>query len=92
MKKCRNYREPNAAPEPYHILLEKADELETHPGVIAAINAVATERRPAMVIWKAPTGPEADHIVMALEEYIHFKDFPATKNDIYAWGQDEVRL
>ena len=92
MKKCRNYREPNEALEPYHIPLDKADELETHPGVIAAINAVATERRPAMVIWKAPTGPEADHIVMALEEYIHFKDFPATKNDIYAWGQDEVRL
>lgn len=92
MAQMRNYREPNEPIEPFHIPLEKADELETHPGVIAAINAVATERRAAMVIWKAPTGPEADHIVMALEEYIHFKDFPATKDNIYAWGADEVRL
>jgi hypothetical protein len=92
MEQHRNYREPKAAPEPYHIPLDKADELETHPGVLAAINAVATERRPAMAIWKYPTGPEADDIVMALEEYIHFGDFPATKSNIYAWGEDEVRL
>ena len=92
MEKRRNYRDPKEAPEPFHIPLDKAEELETHPGVLAGINAVATERRPAMVIWKAPTGPECDHIVMALEEYIYLGDFPATKDDCYAWGADEVRL
>lgn len=92
MEKRRNYRDPKEASEPFHILLDKAEELETHPGVLAAINAVATERRPAMVIWKAPTGPEADHIVMALEEYIYIGDFSATKDNCYAWGADEVRL
>lgn len=92
MEKTRNYRDPKAPPEPFHIPLDKADELETHPAVLAAINAVATERRPATVIWKAPTGTEADHIVMALEEYIDLGDFAATKSNIYAWGEDEVRL
>lgn len=92
MGKCRNYRDPQAPLEAFHIPLEKAAELETHPGVIAGINAVATERRPALVIWKAPTGPECDHIVMALEEYIYLGDFPATQDNVYAWGQDEVRL
>lgn len=92
MEKRRNYRDPKDPPEAWHIPLDKAEALETHPGVIAGINAVATERRPAMVIWKAPTGPEADHIVMALEEYIYLGDFPATADNIYAWDQDEVRL
>lgn len=92
MDKTRQYRDPTAPPEPFHIPLAKAAELETHPGVIAAINAVATVQRPALVIWKAPTGTEADHIVMALEEYIDLGDFPATPSNIYAWGEDEVRL
>jgi len=92
MEKRRNYRDPKEPLEAFHIPLEMAGELESHPGVLAAINAVATERRPAMVIFKAPTGPECDHIVMALEEYIYLGDFPATPDNCYAWGQDEVRL
>jgi hypothetical protein len=92
MEKRRNYRDPKDPPEPFHIPLDKADELETHPGVIAGINAVANERRPAMAIWKAPTGPECDDIVLALEEYIYLGDFLPTQDSIYAWGQDEIRL
>jgi hypothetical protein len=46
----------------------------------------------SLAIWKAPTGAEADDIVIALEEYIQFGDFPATRSNIYAWGEDEVRL
>jgi len=59
---------------------------------LAAINAVASARRPAKVLWQSPTGEEVDHIMMALEEYLHFKDFEATPDNIYAWGEDEIRL
>jgi hypothetical protein len=91
MDRCRTYRDPKIIPE-HGIPLDQAAKLHTHPGVIAGINAVCTERRPAMTIWRAPTGPECDHIVMALEEYIEFGDFERAPDDIYAWDADEVRL
>jgi hypothetical protein len=91
MEKKRTYRDPKSVPD-HGIALDEAARLNTHPGVIAAINAVSTERRPAMVIWKAPTGPECDHIVMALEEYIYLGDFQPTPDGIYAWDADEIRL
>lgn len=91
MDRCRTYRDPKIVPE-HGIPLDQAGKLHTHPGVIAGINAVCTERRPAMTIWKAPTGPECDHIVMALEEYIEFGDIERTPDDIYAWDADEIRL
>ena len=91
MNKHRNYRDPAIAME-NDIPLSEAEELETHPAVLAAINAIATERRPARVIWKAPTGPECDHIVMALEEYIYLRDFEPTPDGIYQWGADEIRI
>jgi hypothetical protein len=43
-------------------------------------------------IWQAPTGPECDHIVMALEEYLYLKDFEPTPDGVYRWGADEIRL
>jgi hypothetical protein len=91
MDQIRNYRDPKIS-SPSDIPLSDAGKLQTHPAVIAAINAVATERRPARVLFQAPTGTECDHIVMALEEYIHFKDFEATPDNIYQWGSDEIRL
>ncbi|HTV34099.1 MAG TPA: hypothetical protein VME69_13540 [Methylocella sp.] len=91
MKAHRNYRDPSIVRE-NDIPLSEADELETHPAVLAAINAIATEHRPARTIWKAPTGPECDHIVMALEEYIYLKDFEPTSNGVYQWGADEIRI
>jgi hypothetical protein len=91
MSKCRTYRDPAIVMEG-DIPLSEAEALETHPAVIAAINAISTERRPPRQIWKAPTGPECDHIVMALEEYIYLKDFEPTPNGVYQWGADEIRL
>lgn len=91
MEKIRNYRDPKIVLE-HDIALGQAAALHTHPAVIAAINAVASERRPAMTIWKSPTGTECDHIVMALEEYIHFGDFEATADGVYAWDADEIRI
>jgi uncharacterized protein (DUF885 family) len=91
MEKKRNYRDPKIALET-DIPLSEAAALETHPAVIAAINAVATERRDARTLWRAPTGTECDHIVMALEEYIYLGDFDATPDNIYQWGADEIRL
>ena len=91
MSKMRNYRDPKITLD-HDIPLARASELDTHPGIIAAINAVASERRPAMTIWESPTGTECDHIVMALEEYIYLGDFEATENNCYRWGADEVRL
>ncbi len=91
MEKRRNYRDPKISIEG-DIPLSEAAALETHPAVIAAINAVASERRPPMTIWKAPTGTECDHIVMALEEYIYLRDFEPTKDGIYQWGADEIRI
>jgi hypothetical protein len=44
------------------------------------------------VIWRAPTGPECDSIVMAVEEYIYLGDFNPATNNIYRWGADEIRL
>jgi hypothetical protein len=90
-EKIRNYRDPKIVEE-NDIPLSDAKKLQTHPAVLAAINAVASERRPAKVLFQAPTGTECDHIVMALEEYIHFKDFEATPDNIYQWGSDEIRL
>ena len=90
MAKCRTYRDP-AIVAAGDIPLSDADELETHPAVLAAINAIASDRRPARVIWHAPTGPECDSIVMAVEEYIYLGDFKATSNNIYRWGADEIR-
>jgi hypothetical protein len=91
MSKIRNYRDPKLTAET-DIPLGQAAKLKTHPAVLAAINAVASTRRPAKVLWQSPTGEEVDHIVMALEEYIYFKDFEATPDNIYAWGEDEIRL
>jgi len=91
MEKRRNYRDPKIVMDG-DIPLSDAAKLETHPAVIAAINAVATDRRPARVLFQAPTGTECDHIVMALEEYIYLKDFEPTKDNIYQWGSDEIRL
>jgi hypothetical protein len=91
MEKRRNYRDPKIAIE-NDIALSEAAFLKTHPAVIAAINAVSTERRPPMAIWKAPTGTECDHIVMALEEYIYLGDFEPTADGCYAWDADEIRL
>lgn len=91
MEKKRNYRDPKITLE-NDIPLDRAKALNTHPAVLAAINAVATERRPPMTIWKAPTGTECDHIVMALEEYIYLGDFAPTADNIYAWDADEIRL
>jgi len=91
MDQIRNYRDPKIVSEG-DIPLSEAGKLKTHPAVIAAINAVATERRPARVLFQAPTGNECDHIVMALEEYIHFKDFEATPDGVYQWGADEIRI
>ena len=91
MEKKRNYRDPKITLEG-DIPLSRAAELETHPAVLAAINAVSSERRPAMVIWKAPTGTECDHIVMALDEYIYLRDFEPETDGIYRWGEDEIRL
>ena len=91
MAKCRTYRDPAIVADG-DIPLSEADELETHPVVLAAINAIASDRRPARVIWQAPTGPECDSIVMAVEEYIYLGDFKAASNNIYRWGADEIRL
>jgi hypothetical protein len=91
MAKCRTYRDPAIASEG-DIPLGEAQALETHPAVLAAINAIASELRPARQIWKAPTGTECDHIVMALEEYIYLKDFEPTPDGIYQWGPDEIRI
>lgn len=91
MAKCRTYRDPATVADG-DIPLSQADELKTHPAVLAAINAIASARRPAQVIWQAPTGPECDSIVMAMEEYIYLGDFKATSNNVYQWGADEIRL
>ncbi|WP_026606886.1 hypothetical protein [Methylocapsa acidiphila] len=91
MSKKRNYREPNDILD-FCIALTEAGSLETHPAVLAAINAVASERRPALAIWTSPTGQECDHVVMALEEYIYLGDFAATADGVYSWGQDEIRI
>jgi hypothetical protein len=91
MAKCRTYRDPAIVADG-DIPLSEADELETHPAILAAINAIASERRPARVIWRWPTGPECDSIVMAVEEYIYIGDFKPTSNNIYRWGADEIRL
>jgi hypothetical protein len=91
MAKCRTYRDPAIVADG-DIPLSEADELETHPAVLAAINAIASERRPARTIWQAPTGPECDSIVMALEEYIYIGDFKPPPDSIYQWGADEIRL
>jgi hypothetical protein len=45
MVKCRTYRDPAIVVDG-DIPLCQADELETHPAVLAAINAIALERRP----------------------------------------------
>jgi hypothetical protein len=58
MARYRSYRDPSLVHE-RDIPLSEAAELETHPAVIAAINAVATDARPPRAIWKAPTGAEA---------------------------------
>ena len=47
---------------------------------------------PARTIWRAPTGPECDSIVMAVEEYTYLGDFKPTPDNIYQWGVDEIRL
>jgi hypothetical protein len=91
MQKKRNYRDPKIRLDS-DIPPDQAKALNTHPAVIAAINAVASERRPAMVIWKSPTGTECDHIVMALEDYIYFGDFEPAADGVYAWDADEIRL
>jgi hypothetical protein len=91
MAKCRTYRDPAVVADG-DIPLSEADALETHPAVLAAINAIASDRRPARVIWRAPTGPECDAIVMAVEEYVYLGDFKPTSNNIYQWGGDEIRL
>jgi hypothetical protein len=91
MAKYRTYRDPNVTHE-RDIPLSQAAELETHPAVIAAINAVASDARPPHVIWKAPTGAEADNIVMALEEYIYLKDFEPAADGVYQWGADHIRI
>ena len=67
MAKCRTYRDPAIVADG-DIPLSEADELETHPAVLAAISAIASERRPARTIWRAPTGPECDSIVMAVAD------------------------
>ena len=91
MVKCRTYRD-RAIVVDGDIALFEADELETHPAVLAAINAIASQRRPARVIWRAPTGPECDSIVMAVEEYIYLGDFKPATDNVYRWGADEIRL
>jgi hypothetical protein len=91
MSKKRNYRDPKIVPDD-GIALAQAATLETHPAVLAAINAIASDRRPARAIWESPTGAECDHIVMALEEYIYLGDFEPTADGIYPWGSDEIRL
>jgi hypothetical protein len=91
MAKYRTYRDPSLAHE-RDIPLSAAAELETHPAVIAAINAVASDARPPRAIWKAPTGSECDNIVLALEEYIYMKDFEPTQDGVYQWGADHIRI
>jgi hypothetical protein len=91
MGTCRTYRDPKITRET-DIPLSESTELETHPAVIAAVNAISTESRPPRVIWRAPTGSECDHIVMALEEYIYLKDFEPTPNGVYQWGADHIRI
>jgi hypothetical protein len=91
MNKSRTYRDPSIVME-NDIPLREAGALETHPAVLAAINALATAPRPARAIRKAPTGTECDHIVMALEEYIYLHDFEPAPNGIYKWGADEIRI
>lgn len=89
--KMRSYRDPKIILD-HGVSLADAAALKTHPAVLAAINAISSERRPAMSIWKSPTGAECDHIVMALEEYIHLRDFEPTEDGRYAWDADEIRL
>lgn len=91
MTKKRTYRDPKIILD-HCIALAEAAALKTHPAVIAAINAISSERRPAMTIWKSPTGSECDHIVMALEEYIYLGDFAPTEDGRYAWDADEIRI
>ena len=91
MAKYRAYRDPSIAHE-RDIPLSEAAALETHPAVIAAINAVASDDRPPRMIWKAPTGSECDNIVMALEEYIYMNDFEPTPNGVYQWGADHIKI
>ncbi len=91
MNKKRNYRDPKIVLD-HCIVLADAAALKTHPAVIAAINAISSERRPAMSIWRSPTGGECDHIVMALEEYVYLGDFVPADDGCYAWGADEIRI
>jgi hypothetical protein len=91
MNKKRNYRDPKIILD-HCIKPAEAAALKTHPAVIAAINAISSERRPGMTIWKSPTGGECDHIVMALEEYIYLGDFEPAQDNCYAWDSDEIRL
>jgi len=91
MTKKRTYRDPKIVLD-HGMALAEAAALKTHPAVIAAINAISSERRPAMTIWKSPTGSECDHIVMALEEYIYLGDFEPTQDGRYAWDADEIRI
>jgi hypothetical protein len=63
------------------IPLSEADELEIRPGGARRHQGHRVGAASATVIRRAPTGPECDSIVIAVEEYVYLSDFkPATNN------------
>jgi hypothetical protein len=67
-----------------------AETRETHPGVAAAIHAIADSSRSPEAIWEEPTLAEIDHVTMALQSYVEAGLIEAAPDDRYDWGAEPI--
>ena len=69
---------------------EWAESRHTHAAVAAAIYAIASSARSPEAIWEAPSQPEIELVILAVDQAVRRGDF---EPDAYgfAWGDRTIR-
>lgn len=67
-----------------------AKSRNTHPGIAAAIHAIADSTRSPEAIWEEPTLTEVGHVTLALQAYVENGLVEAAPDDRYDWGVEPI--
>lgn len=85
----RNYKTAQQLGMSHDDAFRWGDERNTHPAVVIAIHAIASGDRTPEQIWENPTSAEAEHVEMAVQEYVIQGDYAAGE---YRWGEHRFNV
>ena len=66
-----------------------AESRKTHMAIAAAIHAIASGARSPEAIWEAPTQPEFELVIRAVEQAVRRCDFEPDAHG-FAWGDRTI--